>query len=137
MSDIQRTTFDNGLTVVSEYMPQVRSVALGAWVRSASIHEPRHLMGVSHMLEHMVFKGTEHRTAREIALSLERLGGSLDAYTTREHTAFQWLALREATVSAFSCAAMAASTATCAKLAGSSPAMRRWNSAARSGKAAA
>ena len=95
MSEIERTTFDNGLTVVSEYMPQVRSVALGAWVRSASIHEPRHLMGVSHMLEHMVFKGTEHRTAREIALSLERLGGSLDAYTTREHTAFQARVLDE------------------------------------------
>jgi predicted Zn-dependent peptidase len=95
MSDIERTTFDNGLTVVSEYMPQVRSVALGAWVRSASIHEPRRLMGVSHMLEHMVFKGTAHRAAREIALSLERLGGSLDAYTTREHTAFQARVLDE------------------------------------------
>jgi len=95
MSEIERTTFENGLTVVSEYMPQVRSVALGAWVRSASIHEPRSLMGVSHMLEHMVFKGTAHRTAREIALSLEQLGGSLDAYTTREHTAFQARVLDE------------------------------------------
>ena len=95
MSGIERTTFDNGLTVVSEYMPHVRSVALGAWVRSASIHEPRPLMGVSHMLEHMVFKGTARRTALEIALSLERLGGSLDAYTTREHTAFQARVLDE------------------------------------------
>ena len=52
-------------------------------------------MGVSHMLEHMVFKGTARRTALEIALSLERLGGSLDAYTTREHTAFQARVLDE------------------------------------------
>ncbi len=95
MSGIERTTFDNGLTVVSEYMPHVRSVALGAWVRSASVHEPRPLMGVSHLLEHMVFKGTARRTALEIALSLERLGGSLDAYTTREHTAFQARVLDE------------------------------------------
>lgn len=95
MSHIERTVFENGLTVVSEYMPNVRSVAIGAWVRSASIHESRELMGISHMLEHLVFKGTQNRAAREIALSLERLGGSLDAYTTREHTAFQARVLDE------------------------------------------
>ncbi len=88
-SGIQRTTLDNGLTVVSEFMPGVRSVAIGAWVRFASVHEPRELMGVSHLLEHMVFKGTAKRTAKEIAMSLENLGGSLDAYTSREHTAYQ------------------------------------------------
>ena len=76
-------------------MPGVRSVALGAWVRAASMHEAREQMGVSHMLEHMVFKGTRHRTARDIALSLESLGGSLDAYTAREHTSFQARVLDE------------------------------------------
>src|SRR5262245_29035254 len=70
-------------------MPGVRSVSFGAWVRAASLHEPRERMGVSHLLEHMVFKGTKRRSAHEIALSLEALGGSLDAYTSREHTVYQ------------------------------------------------
>jgi predicted Zn-dependent peptidase len=70
-------------------MPGVRSVAFGAWVRAASIHEARERMGVSHLLEHMVFKGTAARSARDIALALEQLGGSLDAYTAREHTSYQ------------------------------------------------
>jgi len=92
---VQRTVLPNGLTVLSEFMPGVRSVAFGAWVRSASLHETRELMGVSHFLEHMVFKGSERRTARELALALESLGGSLDAYTGREHTAFQARVLDE------------------------------------------
>ena len=91
----RRTTLANGLTVVSEYMPSVRSVALGVWVRRASVHERRDEMGVSHFLEHLVFKGTERRSAREIALSLESLGGSLDAFTSREHTSFQARVLDE------------------------------------------
>lgn len=92
---LRRSTLSNGLTVLSEHMPGVRSVAFGAWVRSASIHESRERMGVSHMLEHMVFKGTGTRTARDIALALEVLGGSLDAYTAREHTSFQARVLDE------------------------------------------
>ena len=76
-------------------MPGVRSVAFAAWVRAASLHEPRERMGVSHLLEHMVFKGTQRRTAHEIALSLEALGGSLDAYTSREHTVYQARVLDE------------------------------------------
>jgi predicted Zn-dependent peptidase len=76
-------------------MPGVRSVAFGAWVRAASLHEPRELMGVSHLLEHMVFKGTARRSAKQIALELEVLGGSLDAYTSREHTVYQARVLDE------------------------------------------
>ena len=76
-------------------MPGVRSVALGAWVRAASLHESADKMGISHMLEHMVFKGTAKRSARELALALETLGGSLDAYTAREHTAYQARVLDE------------------------------------------
>ena len=76
-------------------MPGVRSVALGAWVRAASLHEAPDKMGVSHMLEHMVFKGTPTRSAKELALALETLGGSLDAYTAREHTAYQAKVLDE------------------------------------------
>jgi len=88
-SELRRTVLANGLTVLSEHMPGVRSVALGAWVRAASLHESAEKMGVSHMLEHMVFKGTRTRSAKELALALEVLGGSLDAYTAREHTAYQ------------------------------------------------
>jgi predicted Zn-dependent peptidase len=91
----RRTVLPNGLTVLSEFMPGVRSVAFGSWVRAASLHEPRERMGVSHLLEHMVFKGTKRRTAHEIALSLEALGGSLDAYTSREHTVYQARVLDE------------------------------------------
>jgi len=86
--EIHRTAAPNGVTVLSEREPSVRSVAIGVWVRTASAHEPRPKMGVSHLLEHMVFKGTERRTAQEIALSLESRGGSLDAYTSRDSTAY-------------------------------------------------
>jgi predicted Zn-dependent peptidase len=84
-----RTVAPNGLTILSELLPGVRSVAAGVWVRTASAHEPRGKMGVSHLLEHMVFKGTERRTARQLALELEVRGGSLDAYTSRDHTNYQ------------------------------------------------
>src|SRR5438067_3472971 len=76
-------------------MAGVRSVSFGAWVRAASVHEPSDRMGVSHLLEHMVFKGTERRSAKQIALELEALGGSLDAYTSREHTVYQARVLDE------------------------------------------
>ncbi|HZJ01141.1 MAG TPA: pitrilysin family protein, partial [Gemmatimonadaceae bacterium] len=92
---LRRTVLSNGLTVLSEHMPGVRSVALGAWVRAASLNETPEVMGVSHMLEHMVFKGTAKRSAKDLALSLETLGGSLDAYTSREHTSYQARVLDE------------------------------------------
>ena len=86
--EIHRTAAPNGVTVLSERVASVRSAAVGVWVRTASAHEPRPKMGVSHLLEHMVFKGTERRSAREIALALESRGGSLDAYTSRDSTAY-------------------------------------------------
>ncbi len=92
---LRHTVLPNGLTVLSEYMPGARSVSFGAWVKAASVHERAEWMGVSHLLEHMVFKGTRGRSAREIALALEVLGGSLDAYTAREHTSFQARVLDE------------------------------------------
>ena len=94
-SALRRTDFPNGLTVLSEGVPGARSVAFGAWVRAATLHERPEEMGVSHFLEHMVFKGTRTRTAQDIALSLETLGGSLDAYTEREHTSYQARVLDE------------------------------------------
>ena len=92
---LRRTVLPNGLTVLSEHMPGVRSVALGAWVRAASLNESPEVMGVSHMVEHMVFKGTPTRTTKDLALSLETLGGSLDAWTSREHTSYQARVLDE------------------------------------------
>lgn len=92
---VHRTTGDNGVTVLTEVLPSVRSVAVGVWVRSASVHEAPAQMGVSHLLEHMVFKGTERRSAREIALALESRGGALDAFTSREYTSYQARVLDE------------------------------------------
>jgi predicted Zn-dependent peptidase len=91
----RRTTLDNGLTVLSEHIPGVRSVAFGAFVLAGSIHERRETMGVSHLLEHMVFKGTPTRSAKQLSLEIETLGGSLDAYTTREYTSYQARVLAE------------------------------------------
>ncbi len=85
----------NGIRVLSERISGVRSASVGVWVRQGSAHESPELMGASHLLEHMVFKGTRRRTARDIALALESLGGSLDAYTSKEHTSFQARVLDE------------------------------------------
>ena len=92
---ILETRLTSGIHVLSEYIPSVRSAAVGVWVRQGSAHETDSDSGVSHLLEHMVFKGTERRSASEIALSLESLGGFLDAYTTREHTSYQARVLDE------------------------------------------
>lgn len=89
------TLLDNGVRVLSERIPGVRSAAAGVWVRHGAAHDADPVSGVSHMLEHMVFKGTRTRSPREIALALEGLGGSLDAYTSREHTGYQARVLDE------------------------------------------
>lgn len=86
---VRSARLSNGVRVLAEEMPGAASVAVGVWVGQGGAHEPPERLGASHLLEHMVFKGTETRTAAEIALSLERLGGSLDAYTAREHTSYQ------------------------------------------------
>ncbi|NJD11031.1 MAG: insulinase family protein [Gemmatimonadetes bacterium] len=91
----RRSRLEGGLEVLTEWMPGLRSASLGIWVRAGSLSEAPADMGISHLLEHMVFKGTKRRTAREIAIVLERVGGSLDAYTTREHTSFQARVLDE------------------------------------------
>ncbi len=84
-----RTTAPSGLVVLSETLPGVRSAAVGVYVRTASAHESTGQMGISHLLEHMVFKGTERRTAKQLALELEVRGGSLDAFTGRDYTSYQ------------------------------------------------
>ena len=87
--DVYRSAAPNGLVILSERLPSVRSAAVGIWVRSASAHERPEEMGISHLLEHMVFKGTTRRSARDLALALEERGGSLDAYTGRDATSYQ------------------------------------------------
>src|SRR5215469_12800249 len=84
--EISRTI--NGLTVITDPMPQLESAALGVWVNAGTRNETKRVMGVSHMLEHMAFKGTEKRSARDIAEEIEAVGGYLNAYTSREQTAF-------------------------------------------------
>lgn len=92
---MSRSVLDGGIEVLSEQIPGVRSAAVGVWIRQGSVHESGEDSGVSHMLEHMVFKGTERRSSVEIAVALEGLGGSLDAYTSREHTSYQARVLDE------------------------------------------
>ena len=82
------TRLSNGLTIVTDPMPQLESAMLGVWVNAGTRNETRAAMGVSHMLEHMAFKGTTTRSARDIAEEIEAVGGYLNAYTSREQTAF-------------------------------------------------
>jgi predicted Zn-dependent peptidase len=93
--EVKKTILPNGLTVISQALPERRTLSLGAWVRSGARDEPRELLGVTHFLEHMMFKGTQRRDARAIASSLESLGGSLDAFTTREHVCYTARVLSE------------------------------------------
>ena len=86
---IRAGRLDNGVRVLTESMPGVRSVAVGAWVCQGAALDPPGQAGASHLLEHLVFRGTRTRTRREIALSLESVGGSLNAYTSREHTGYE------------------------------------------------
>ncbi len=80
---------DNGVVVATEAMTGVSSVAASVWVRHGSAHEPARLSGVTHLLEHMAFRGTETRSGFEIAAELESLGGSLNAFTSRECTGYE------------------------------------------------
>ena len=85
---IQTTRLANGLTILSEHMPGLRSVTAGIWVRRGSRHESPELNGICHFIEHAVFKGTKRRTALDIAIESDRMGGHLDAFTTHEVTGF-------------------------------------------------
>jgi predicted Zn-dependent peptidase len=91
----QRSLLSNGIRLVTERMPHVRSVAVGVWVDTGSRHEPAPKSGVSHFIEHLVFKGTESRTAEEVAKAVDSVGGQMDAFTTKEHTCFYVSALDE------------------------------------------
>lgn len=87
-SRVKRAVLRNGLTVVSERLPGFRSLSIGIWVKAGTRHERPHEAGISHFLEHMVFKGTEKRNATQITREIERVGGEFNAFTTREYTCF-------------------------------------------------
>jgi predicted Zn-dependent peptidase len=93
--DIQTTTLKSGLRVVSDPMATVESVSLGVWVGVGTRHEAKEMNGVSHLLEHMAFKGTHRRSAIAIAEEIEAVGGHINAYTTRESTAYYVRVLKE------------------------------------------
>jgi predicted Zn-dependent peptidase len=84
----QRTTLDNGIRVVTENLPHVRSVAMGFWFGVGARHEDVRTSGLSHLIEHLMFKGTERRTARQIAEEFDATGGQLNAYTSKEYTCY-------------------------------------------------
>ncbi len=94
---IRITRLPSGLTIVSDPMPHLMSTALGVWVNCGSRHEQASESGLSHMLEHMAFKGTRRRSARDIATEIESVGGDLNAYTGREQTAFHARVLKDDT----------------------------------------
>lgn len=84
----RKTTLRNGVRVVTERLPSVRSISIGVWVDVGSRNEQPDENGLSHFIEHLVFKGTRNRNARQIAAALESIGGSLNAFTSREQTCF-------------------------------------------------
>jgi predicted Zn-dependent peptidase len=86
--NIEKTSLSNGLTIITDPMANLESAALGVWVGTGSRDEMPAEMGISHMLEHMAFKGTTSRSARQIAEEIEAAGGYVNAYTSREQTAF-------------------------------------------------
>lgn len=87
-AEIERSELDSGVRVITERMPESRSVSVGMWFAVGSRDEPAGIAGASHFLEHLLFKGTEERSARSIATAIDAVGGEMNAYTSREHTAY-------------------------------------------------
>ncbi len=84
----RKDTLANGIRVVSETLPKSRSVSIGVWVKVGSRHEPPQIGGISHFIEHLFFKGTEKRSAKEIAIEMDSLGGEMNAFTSQETTTY-------------------------------------------------
>jgi predicted Zn-dependent peptidase len=99
--EIQRATLPNGIRVVTEHMPHVRSVSVGIWIGTGSREEADHQTGISHFVEHMVFKGTKNRSAEQIARSVDSIGGGLDAFTSKELVSYNVKVLDEHLPDAF------------------------------------
>src|SRR5690606_24080019 len=84
---MRATTLPGGLRVVTDAMPDVQTASVGTWVGAGTRNERAEVNGIAHLAEHMVFKGTRRRTAFQISEQIEAVGGHMNAYTTREHTA--------------------------------------------------
>jgi len=84
----RKDTLANGIRVVSETLPKSRSISIGVWVKVGSRHEPKELGGISHFIEHLFFKGTKKRTAKDIAIEMDSLGGEMNAFTSQETTTY-------------------------------------------------
>jgi predicted Zn-dependent peptidase len=95
LRNIQREVLPNGLTVLTEEMPHLRSVSIGVWIRTGSRHEDAELNGISHFIEHMLFKGTRTRSAEDIARQVDSIGGNMDAFTAKECISFDIKVLDE------------------------------------------
>ncbi len=95
LRNIQREVFPNGLTVLTERMDHIRSVSMGIWIKSGSRHEDPLVNGISHFVEHMVFKGTSNRSAEQIARQVDSIGGNMDAFTGKETICFNIKVLDE------------------------------------------
>ena len=93
--DIDRSTLSNGVRVITETMPHVRSVSVGVWIGTGSRRETPEEQGISHFIEHMLFKGTTSRTAEDIARSVDSIGGNLDAFTGKEMVCYNTKVLDE------------------------------------------
>lgn len=101
LRDIHRTELSNGVRVITERMPHVRSVSVGVWIGTGSREETPEDTGISHFIEHMVFKGTKNRSAEEIARSVDSIGGGLDAFTSKELVSYNVKVLDEHLPEAF------------------------------------
>ena len=88
MSGVRASTLSNGMRVVTDTVESVETASIGVWVGAGARNEPRDINGVAHLLEHMAFKGTGRRSAADIAREIEDVGGQINAYTSREHTAY-------------------------------------------------
>jgi predicted Zn-dependent peptidase len=99
--DIERATLPNGIRIVTEHMPHVRSVSVGIWIGTGSREEADDQTGLSHFVEHMVFKGTKNRSAEQIARSVDSIGGGLDAFTSKELVSYNVKVLDEHLPNAF------------------------------------
>ncbi len=84
----QKTILENGVRILSEEIPYVRSVVIGVWINAGSRYESDDNSGISHFIEHMMFKGTKRRSAKAIAEELDAVGGNLNAFTTKEYTCY-------------------------------------------------
>ncbi len=81
-------TLDNGIRIIAEKIPHLRSVSIGVWIGNGSRHEDKNINGISHFIEHMLFKGTQKRSAKDIAYTIDSVGGMINAFTAREYTCF-------------------------------------------------